>query len=222
LVEHVLQVNCRRTQTEKLADVTPLLASSSTPCSSAEEPEMAGYPSIRGFAARVPLRVGGSVWTPPFRRSTGLRLDVHLASTVFIALTLLGRLIPAISTEGNPAVSPLPKRHGTGYVQKRCQQPERGEAAGKIANSSGATMAAIAAVNDIHLIHQLLVAQIRKSFRNPRIVKGNEGEAVAAVQSGQALDLPIAKLAVTVIDDDIGTGSLSGVRQGAVHQIESG
>ncbi len=72
-------------------------------------------------------------------------------------------------------------------------------------------MASICLVDDVHLFHHLLVAQIREPLANHGIVQGNVSQPTTAIQPGKSLDLPTAKLAVTVIDNNIGIGALSRV-----------
>src|SRR5690554_1273706 len=90
-------------------------------------------------------------------------------------------------------------------MQQRGEGPERGKLAGEIAKRCRSTMPLALAIDDVHLLHQLVVRQVAGEGDGGRIVQGDEGQLSAPVPGIQSLDLAGAELAVSVKDDHVGS-----------------
>lgn len=97
--------------------------------------------------------------------SLGPFAEVDFANIVFARFSR-----QLVSSLGNLLVHPPPQSGRTGNVHHRCRNPQQGQTPGQIANRVGSAMSAIPPINDVHLLHQLIMRQIGISLRNPFIV----------------------------------------------------
>ncbi len=88
-------------------------------------------------------------------------------------------------------------------MQKRGDWPKRGQASGQVTNGSRSSMTATCPIDNVHLLHQLIVRKVGKSPLYFGIVEGKSGETPFSIEARQSLDLPATEIAVTVIDHNI-------------------
>lgn len=58
-------------------------------------------------------------------------------------------------------------------------------------------------VDEIHVLHQLVVFQIRKPLPNPRIVERDEGDPAATIVAGKPVYLPVTELTLAVKENQV-------------------
>ena len=116
----------------------------------------------------------------------------------------------------NQSVSPLPDRLRKRDVHQRPEDPQLGKPTRQIANRSHSAMSLCRVTgligctwDQVHLLHHLIVSEIRKMIGNELVVQRNESQPVLAIQSLQVLDLFLAEYALAVIDQNIRVGEIS-------------
>ena len=97
------------------------------------------------------------------------------------------------------SIEPTPQGHQTWDVQHRSQRPEDWELSREVPHCMSTAMPTTLRVDDPHLFHELIVAQVRILACDGRIVERDESESATGVHATQMRDLARAEFALSVI-----------------------
>lgn len=92
-------------------------------------------------------------------------------------------------------------------MQNRRNPPQAGQSPREIANRCSPSVPPPTAFDHVHLLHQLIVSEVRAELIDTWIVEREEGESPTAIPPPQAVHLPATELAVSVVDHHIGVGT---------------
>lgn len=104
-----------------------------------------------------------------------------------LAMELTGAVVAtggaeAIPIPRDPAIQRPPQQHASGEVRQRSRQPEPRKAAGQMPNGLGSPMAAAALVDDQHLFHEPVAAEVRPAAVHLGIVQREVRQAVPPIE----------------------------------------
>ena len=129
---------------------------------------------------------------------------MHFAS-VAVTTLLTGDLVPPL---GDLSITPLPQRKRKGNVDQRSKYPEPWHLAAQVAKGRRAAVPVARSVDDNHLLHHLVVSQIRIALSHDRIVQRNKRQPACPIPPRKPLHLPTAKVALAIKNNDIRVGAI--------------
>ena len=108
-----------------------------------------------------------------------------------------------VSVLCNHAIQELPQSHRKRDVENRCNRPQDRQSASQIPNRISSWVLISIWGNDPHLLHHLVIRQIRKTNSNLGIMQRHKRQPVSSVQPPQNANLRFAKIALSVVQDNI-------------------
>ena len=108
-----------------------------------------------------------------------------------------------VSIPCNHTIQELPQSHRKRDMENRSNGPQDRQSASQITNRISSWILVSLGGNDPHLLHHLIIRQIRKANSNLGIMQGHKRQSFSPVQPAQNANLRFAKIALSVEQDNI-------------------